>query len=147
MQIRNMVSDKSLMAMVESFTHNLPGRQVTVGEKWDVSSTSSPGGMSLDITTNYVLNNIKGNAADITAESNIKASENASPLEYSGARITYGDLKGISKSNLILDVNTGLLLESKAKTHITGNLDVSAQGMELQIPMEINSESVLMALP
>lgn len=147
MQIKNMINDKSLMAMVESFTYNLPGRQVAVGEKWDVSSTSSPGGMTLDILTSYVLNEIKGNAAGITAESNIKASENAGPMEYSGARITYDDLKGISKSNLTLDIGTGLLMESKAKTHITGNLDVNAQGMELQIPMEINSESWLMAVP
>ena len=147
MQIKNMISDKSLMAMVESFTYNLPGRQVAVGEKWDVFSTSSPSGMSLDITTSYILNEIKGNGAEITAESNIKASENASPMEYSGARITYGDLKGISKSNMTLDTRTGLLMQSKAKTHITGNLNVTAQGMELQIPMEITGESRIMALP
>jgi hypothetical protein len=68
-------------------------------------------------------------------------------MEYSGARISYGDLKGISKSNLTLDVRTGLPIDSKAKTRISGNLNVSAQGMEMQIPMEINIESRLMAIP
>ena len=97
--------------------------------------------------TIYILNEIKGNAAGIAAESNIKASENAAPMEYSGARISYGDLKGISKSNLTVDIRTGLLMESKSKTRIAGNLNVSAPGTELQIPMEINSESMVVAQP
>jgi hypothetical protein len=147
MQIRNMINEKALTAMVESFTHNLPGRSIAVGEKWDVTTTSGASGMSLDIMTSYLLSNIQGNTADITAESNIKASENAAPMEYSGARITYGDLKGISKSTLTLDVRTGLPIDSKAKTRISGNLNVSAQGTELMIPMEINSESQLMSIP
>ena len=142
-----MINEKALTAMVESFTHNLPGRNVAVGEKWDVTTTSGASGMSLDIMTSYLLSDIKGNAAGITAESNIKASENAAPMDYSGARITYGDLKGFSKSNLTLDVRTGLPIDSKAKTRISGNLNVSAQGMEMQIPMEINSESRLMVIP
>jgi hypothetical protein len=147
MQIRNMINEKALTAMVESFTYNLPGRSIAVGEKWDVTTTSGASGMSLDIMTSYLLNDITGNDADITAESNIKASDNAAPMEYSGARITYGDLKGISKSNLTLNVRTGLPIDSKAKTRISGNLNVSAQGMEMQIPMEINIESRLMAIP
>jgi hypothetical protein len=105
------------------------------------------GGMSLDIITSYNLNEIKNDKATISAESNIKASDNAAPIDYGTAIITYGDLKGLGKSNLVLDVKTGLMIESSGKTHISGNLSVAAQGMNMQIPMEMNMESKVIALP
>jgi hypothetical protein len=142
-----MVSDNAFKSMVASFTNYLPGKQIATGEKWEVSLTIHSGGMSLDVITNYTLNGIKENSANITAESNIKASENAEPMKYSGAIITYGEITGLSKSNMIVDTRTGLLLESTEKSHITGNLNVTAQAVNMQIPMEISSNSNVIALP
>ena len=102
--------------------------------------------MTLDIITTYHLDGVNGNAANITAESNIKAAENADPMESGGAKITYDDLKGLSKSNMVIDIRTGLIIEDKAKTHIAGNLGVSAPGISMQIPMDINGESKVIAL-
>lgn len=147
MQIKNTVSDKALRTMVEIFTNNLPGKQVATGNKWDVAATMNSGGMSLDIKTSYNLDGIKGNAAKMTAESTIKTSENAEPLVYGPAIITYGDLKGSGKSNIQMDTRTGLLTENTSKTHIAGNLAVSVQGMNMTIPMEIDVETKFVALP
>ncbi len=147
MQIKNTVSDKALRSMVEIFTNNLPGKQVASGDKWDVTATMNSGGMSLDIITSYNLDGIKDNTAKMTAESAIKASENAEPLVYGPAIITYGDLKGSGKSNILMDTHTGLLTENTSKTHITGNLSVSVQGMNLTIPMEMDGETKFVALP
>jgi hypothetical protein len=47
---------------------------------------------------------------------------------------------------MVIDVRTGLLVEEKAKTHIAGNLGVSVPGMNMQIPMDINGESKVIAL-
>ena len=47
---------------------------------------------------------------------------------------------------MIIDVHTGLLIEDKAKTHIAGNLGVNAPGMSMQIPMDINGTSKVIAL-
>jgi hypothetical protein len=102
--------------------------------------------MILDIITGYHLDGIKGNNANVTAESNIKASENADPMIAGGAKITYDDLKGLSKSNMVIDIHTGLLIEDKAKTHIAGNLGISAPGMTMTMPMDINGESKVIAL-
>jgi hypothetical protein len=146
MQIKNSINDKALKSMVEMFTYNLPGKQVATGDKWDITATINSGGMSLDIITSYNLDAIKDNAAIITAESNIKASENADPLEYSGAKITYDNIKGLGKSNMVMDIQTGLLLDNTSKIHIAGDLNVSAQGYNLQIPMEIDGESKVVAL-
>jgi hypothetical protein len=147
MQIKNTINDKALKSMVEAYTNNLPGRQVTTGDKWDITVTMNAGGMSLDIITTYNLDALNGSVANITAESNIKASENADPIEYSGAKITFGDLKGLGKSNMVINTLTGLLIGNTTKTHIAGNLNVSVQGMNMQIPMEIDGESKVIALP
>jgi hypothetical protein len=102
--------------------------------------------MTLDIITSYHLDGVNGNTANITAESNIKAAENADPIESGGAKITYDDIKGLSKSNMVIDIRTGLVVEDKVKTHIAGNLGVNVQGMSMQIPMDINGELKVVAL-
>jgi hypothetical protein len=146
MQIANMISDNALKNIVGMFTGYLPGRQVTTGESWTAALKTNSGGMALDILTSYHLDGIKDNTAEISAEAEIKATENADPIISGGAKITYEDLKGLSKSNLVIDTRTGLLIEEKAKTHIAGNLGISAPGMTMQIPMDITGESKVIAL-
>jgi hypothetical protein len=145
-QIKNMVSDNALKTMIEVFTYNLPGKQVNKGENWNITLNTNSGGMSLNIITNYHLNGVNGNTADITAESNIKAAQNAAPMEAGGAKITYDDLNGLSKSSIVIDVRTGLVVENKAKTHITGNLGITGPGYSMQMPMDISGESKVIAL-
>ena len=145
-QIKNLISDNSLKTMVEMFTHYLPGKQVSKGDNWNVTVSTNSGGMILDIITDYHFDGLNGNAANITAESNIKAAENAAPMLSGGAKITYDDIKGLSKSSMIIDIRTGLIVEDRSKTHIAGNLGVSGPGYSMQIPMDINGESKVIAL-
>jgi hypothetical protein len=145
-QISNLVSDNTLKTMVGMFTHFLPGKQVSPGENWNVTVQTNSGGMILDIVTNFHLDGVNGNSANITAESDIKAALGAVPMESGGAKITYEDIKGVSKASLVIDVNTGLVVEEKAKTHIAGNLGVTFPGGSMQIPMDINGTSKVTAL-
>jgi len=145
-QIQSIVSDNSLRTMIESYTHYLPGKQVSAGESWNITVNLNSGGMILDIITDYHLDGVNGNAANITAQSDIKAAENAGPMVSGGATITYDNLKGLSKSNMVVDIRTGLMIEDKAKTHIAGNLGVSGPGFSMQIPLDINGESKVIAL-
>jgi len=145
-QIINSVSDSDLKTMIEGFTWNLPGKQVSAGEDWNVTQQISTGGMMLDIITNYHLDRIEGNNARITAEANIKTSENAVPIQSGGATVTYDDIRGLSKSDMVIDIRTGLVVENIGKTHITGNLGISAPGFSMQMPMDINGESKVVAL-
>jgi len=46
----------------------------------------------------------------------------------------------------VIDTRTGLVIEEKAKTHIAGNLGISAPGMSMQMPMDINGTSKVIAL-
>jgi len=140
-QIINMVSDNSLRTLIDMFTNNLPGKEVNTGDNWSSVSSTNAGGMSLDITTVYHLTSVSGNTASISAESNIRAAANAVPMESGGAKITYDDFKGLSKSAISIETVTGFIIENTSKTRITGNLGVSVPGMNMQIPMDINSDS------
>jgi len=145
-QIINSISDNSLKTMIGMFTWCLPGKQVSTGESWNVSQQMNSGGMMLDIVTTYHLEGLKDNYANITVESDIKAAENAAPIESGGATVNYNSLKGLSKSNMVIDIRNGLIVEDNAKTHISGTLDISAPGFSMQMPMDINGESKINAL-
>jgi hypothetical protein len=145
-QIINSVSDGNLKTMIGMFTWFLPGKEVSAGDSWDVIQQMNSGGMMLEIITTYQLDGIDGSNANITAESSIKAAANAAPIESGVAKVTYTDLKGMSKSNMVIDARTGLIVESKGKTHIAGNLDISGPGFSMQMPMDINGESNVIAL-
>lgn len=145
-QIESTISNDNLKNMIGSFTWHLPGRQVSVGDSWVINDQINSGGMFLAITTTCHLNGINGNNASITAESDIRAVENAAPIKSGGATVTYDNLRGISKSDLVVDIRTGLVVEDKAKTHISGNLGVSAPGFSMQIPMDITGETKVTTL-
>ncbi len=142
-QAINTVNESSLKTMIEGFTWSLPGKQVSKGEKWTRTQKTFSGGMMLDVITTYQLEGIENNYANITAESAIKASDNAAPIKSGGASVSYGNLQGLSKSTLIIDTMTGLIVSENAKTHIAGELAISAPGFSMQMPMDINSESKL----
>lgn len=145
-QIADMISGKSLTTIIEMFTYHLPGKQVAAGDNWDINVTTTTGGMWLDINTKNHLDGINGNSANLTVESTIKASSNAAPIISGPARVTYDDINGLSKSTLVLDIRTGLVIEDKAKTHITGNLGISGPGFSMTMPMDINGESKVMLI-
>lgn len=145
-QISGSVSDESLKTMIGTFTWCLPGRQVSVGEKWDVNQDMNAGGMNLSILNTYHLDAIEGDLAKVTVESQFKASDNAAPIQSGGATVTYGNLKGLGKSTMVIDIPTGLIAEDNVKNRISGNLDVSAPGFSMQIPLDINGESKVRAL-
>ncbi len=140
-QAAETVSETNLKTMVAMFTHYLPGREVTKGEKWTITNQLISGGMMLDIVTTYRLDRLDGDKAGIIAESAIKASDNAAPIESGGATVTYGDLKGMSRADMVIDARTGLRIEENGKTSITGTLGISAAGFSMQMPMDIKGET------
>ncbi len=145
-QAVNMVGENDLKTMIEMFTYCLPGKQVSKGDDWSVTQKMNSGGMMLDIITTYHLDGIKDNYADITAESVIQAAVNAEPIKSGPATVTYGDLKGLTRSDMVIDVRSGLVVESKGKTQISGNLGVSGPGFNMQIPLDIKGESKVVSL-
>ncbi|HVN58396.1 MAG TPA: DUF6263 family protein [Bacteroidales bacterium] len=145
-QIGNMISAGNLKTNIEMFTHFLPGKQIGTGESWTIVTPTNSGGMMLEITTVYKLDGISGNKANVSAESSIKAAPYAVPMKSGGATVSYDDLRGLSKSSVVIDTNTGLVSETSGKTHISGNLGISYPGGSMQMPMDINGESKIVLL-
>ncbi len=145
-EIVNMVSANSLKNMIEVFTWNLPGREVSAGDSWQINQNMNAGGMELGIVSGYHLDNVSDHAAAVTAQSVILARTGAAPLLSGGATVSYDDLRGMSKTTLLIDTRTGLPLENSGKTSISGNLGVSAPGVSMQIPLTISGETTVKAL-
>ncbi len=145
-QIASLVSDNTLKTMIGSFTWHLPGKQVFTGDEWVISQQVNSNGMLLAIVTTYHLNGVEGNNAKITVESVIKAVENAPPISSGGATVSYDNLTGISKSNMVVDTRTGLVETDEAKTHISGELGVNGPGFSMQMPMDVNGETKVMTV-
>jgi hypothetical protein len=145
-QIAGTVSEDNLKTMISSFTWHLPNKQVSKGDNWTLTDQMNSGGMKLSIITTYHVDEIDGNNTSLTVESNIKAVENAAPIQSGGATVTYDNLAGQSKSNMLIDIRTGLVVEDKSKTRISGTLGISAPGFSMQMPMDINGETKVVAL-
>lgn len=145
-QIVNSVSDSELKTMIGMFTWSLPARQVAPGDSWEILQQMSSGGLMLEIATTYKLDKIEGTLAHITSESIIRTAANAVPIESGGATVTYDDIKGLTRSSLVLNLLTGLKVEDIGKTHITGNLGISGPGFSMVMPMDINGESKTIAI-
>ncbi len=145
-QVAGSVSDESLKRMIEMFTWSLPAREVSKGDKWELNQQTSSGGMFLDIKTTCALDEITGDQAKISAESNISVPPNAAPIQSPGATVTYDNLKGLSKSDMVIDIRSGLPVSNEAKSHISGNLGVSGPGFSMDIPMDINGETKVFLL-
>lgn len=145
-QLKNTVSADGLKTMINMYTFNLPNKEVKQGEQWNITVPVNTGGLALEISTDYKVEDIKGNALAVKSESNIKAADNAAPLEYPGAKITYYGLKGLGKSNITFDLATGLVIENISRSDVSGNLDVNASGMAMQIPMKSSGETVVKSI-
>lgn len=145
-QISGLISSENLKTMIGGFTWHLPGNQVSTGDKWIITEQANSGGMLLAISTAHRLESITGNNANISVESSVKAVENAAPIKSGVATVTYDNLSGMSKSSLVIDINTGLVVQDKTKTHISGNLGISGPGFSMQMPMDINGESSVIEL-
>jgi hypothetical protein len=145
-QVAGTISDDNLKTMIGSFTWHLPGTKVSRGDNWTIAEQINSGGMILAVITTYHLDGINGNYANISVESNIKAAENAAPIQSGGATITYDNLTGLSKSKMVIDISTGLIVEDNSKSHISGNLGISGPGFSMEMPMDINGETKVTAL-
>jgi hypothetical protein len=145
-QVASVVNSDALKSMISTFTWLLPATQVKAGETWTVTQQANSGGMLLDVITNYHLDAINGDNASVTAESSIKPSANAMPIQSGGATVTYDNLQGMSKSTVTINLHTGLTNQQTSKSHISGTLSISAPGFSMQMPMDINGNSKVTAL-
>lgn len=144
-QLAQLVSEAAVKGNIESITGYLTGKQVNVGDKWTSNLTMSASGMGMTIASNYKLKKLTGTLAEISGESTIEPSS-SEPTQLNGMPVKY-DIRGLGKSTVTADTKSGWVKKSSSKIHLQGNMTVTAQGNDMQIPVEIDSTTDLVALP
>jgi hypothetical protein len=144
MQSKMMVNETSIKGMIESVTAYLPGKQVKVGEKWSASYILSSSGIGMLISTDYKLKSIADKKAELVGNATIEPSS-TEPVSMNGAKINY-DVRGLSKSNLKVDIESGWILNGSVQSHSQGNMNVSMSGNNMQVPVEIDNTTTITAL-
>jgi len=139
-RIEMMVEKEAMKSMIESITVYLPNKEISKGDKWDTQFTNSQGLGSL-ISTNYTLNDINNGEAAMTGE--ISVEPTGKTMEMNGAKIS-GELRGLGKTEMKVNTNSGWIISGKSDVQLSGNLNVNAQGQSFSIPMEItmNTETI-----
>jgi hypothetical protein len=144
-QIKNMVEEKTLKTQIEAITNYLPGKNVSVGDKWDVTNSMTANGMAFTINNSFKLEKVNNNIATLSAEANVLPAS-SEPVVMMGAKINYSDIKGLNKATITIDSKTGLLIESNGKTSMSGNMSLDAGGQMMQIPMDVKGDTKIISL-
>ncbi len=142
-RVKTMLEEKSLKSMVEAFTAYLPGSEVQTGDTWKINMNASGGGMDMTLNGDYKLEKLEKKSAMITGDITIESAPGT--MEINGARIT-PDLRGLGKSELTIDPETGWIKHGTSKQQMKGELNVNAQGNSMTIPMEINTDTEITAI-
>jgi hypothetical protein len=142
-RLETMLNEKALKTMIESVTVYLPGKEVKKGEKWEINSTVSGGGMDMSQASTFQLVNLNRDEAEITGD--IVVESLPGTMDMGGAQIT-PDIRGIGKTTLLVDPDTGWLLSGKSKQQLKGEMSVTAQGNSFNIPIEIITDVEMNAL-
>lgn len=141
-QIEMMVKKEALIGMIEGVTAYLPNEEVKQGGKWETSFVSRNGGIGMNITSDYTLKELSKKNAVVEGDVIVEPAS-SEPTIMNGAEIT-NELRGLGKSNMEIDPNTGWLKSSSSKIQLSGNMHVKAQGQDMTLPLEsqITSETV-----
>lgn len=139
-QLLSMAKIDAIKPSIEGAYAVLPGKNVNVGDTWEVSNVINSNGMNLTTTNKFKLVSLSNDVANLAAESNI-AAIGGKPMEMNGMKINYDDLKGLGKFTYLVDMKTGLVKDVTGKSNIAGNLSIDVAGTNMQIPLEIQAES------
>ena len=99
----------------------------------------------MSVTSNYKLKKVTGNQAEIAADITVEPASQE-PTVINGMPMTY-DVRGLGKSTVTIDTKTGWITKTSSKTHLQGNMNIKAQGNDMQIPLEVDSFTEVVALP
>jgi len=142
---RTMTGQSSIQTSIESLLAYLPGKKVGKGDSWDITLDMNSGGMMYLTNSHYKLSELKGGVADIAIESTNDPAETG-PIEMDGTKII-NNIRGTSKSNMTVDAGSGLLIESRGKFHMEGDISVEVQGNNIVIPTVIDGETRIVRMP
>lgn len=133
-QLEMMVKKEALIGMIEGVTAYLPNEKVKKGAKWESSFVNTAGGVGMAINSTYALKELSKKKAVLAADIIVEPAS-SEPTLMNGAEIT-NELRGLGKSDMEIDPQTGWIIKASSKTQMSGNMNVKAPGQSMSIPIE-----------
>lgn len=143
-QLSMMVEKDAIISMIEAVTSYMPGTKIKKGEKWNIVNILSSGGIGMEITTDYILNDITKTEADISGEVIIEPNTDK-PTIVSGMEVT-NKVRGIGKTTMKINSQNGWIIYGSSQMQLSGERIIKMQGNEMQIPIEIKGSTEITAL-
>ncbi|MBS1585865.1 MAG: hypothetical protein JSS82_10020 [Bacteroidetes bacterium] len=130
---KTIVSDSTIRDMMQQAFYIYPQKAVKPGDTWSNSYAMSMQVMKMKTDNNFKLVSVSNGVAHVEMSSTISTAPGAGGAETKDLKM---ELNGTQTGSMDIDVNTGMLINSKLKQQIAGNIET--QGMKM--PMSINTE-------
>ncbi|RKE03479.1 DUF6263 family protein [Marinifilum flexuosum] len=143
-QLKQSYGAKAIKGSFEQITAIYPEQKVKLGKTWS-TETSIEAGMSVNLTTNFVLKAANTDYFLIHGEGNLASNPNAPYIKQNGM-----DMKilvdGQLTSEIKIDRKTGWIIDATIVQNLSGNTELKASEQMpdgMSIPMTIKSKSVI----
>lgn len=109
--------------------------ELKVGTTWTETLSTTIEEMPIELEAKYTIKEIKGSKVTLTVESTIELTEGSILEAEEGFGMEYS-LEGSQSGELVVDLDTGLVMNGKLTTNITGNMSMDMDIITFDIPFE-----------
>lgn len=114
-------NDETMTKQIAQLVTTYPEKEVSVGDSWSHSSVLVRQGVSMNVETTYTVKEITSKQATLTVKSTIQTSDE--PIMQGGMEMVYS-LKGDQSGEIIIDLKTGMVVESQVSQKVSGMVDM-----------------------
>lgn len=130
-QLASSFNDSSMKGMMQQSLNFFPDKPVAVGDTWKKNYSMNMSIMAVNMENEYKLTSVSNGIAHLDVASKLTGGGDiAGGEEMKNVKV---DLKGDQKGTMDVEIATGLVVDSKLKQDIKG--DISMMGMKIPLTM------------
>ena len=137
--LKEQFGDTALKNMMEQQMAIYPDKPVEIGESWSKKMIISSG-VPMTIDNTWTLKSIEDGEVALDVKSDISSNTDGEPIKMGPLEMKYDITEGSQEGTIYLDEETGWVIGGENTQNITGNVTMSAQGQELEIPITMESK-------
>lgn len=138
-QLRESFTAQSLKEQMESLFGMVPGRPVSVGERWSKSRVAVSG--MPHVQQNYLrITDRADGISNVKVYTEVKANPNA-PAKEAGPLKTKMVVSGKQEGVVSLDESTGLVIRGSLSGRFTGTIEVSGSAKAVTLPLTVTTST------
>lgn len=129
------MSDSAIRDMMQQAFYIYPQKPVKPGDTWTNSYAMSLQVMKMKTENNFKLVSVNNGIAHVEMNSTISTAPGTGGPEMKDVKM---ELNGTQTGSMDIDINTGMLISSKLKQQITGNIETQGMKMPMSISTDVN---------